>query len=124
MGVTPKLTSCATPQPNHVENPIYIVTMRGCALWVMANVPNCFKAILLPYAIKYVYMTCGLEVIDIGNKTCMRYKHLCAKLPKFISYMHPFSKAGTLKDCLVNSPKSCDCGIACMFVERRLCHHC
>lgn len=62
-------------------------------------------------------MTRGLKDIDINVKTSTQYEHLCGKLPKFIGYMHPFGKTGTLKDCLQNSPKSPELGVTCMFVD-------
>ena len=62
MGVTPEWTPCATPQVNCVQNPIYVVTMRGRALLAAANVPDHYTIILLPYAVKYAYMTFGLEI--------------------------------------------------------------
>ena len=116
MGVTPEWTPRATPQVNHVKNSIYIVTMHGCTPLAVANIPNHYKNILLPYAVKYAYMTRELEFIDIDGTASTWYKDLCGKLPKFIRYMHLFGKAGILKDCPENSPKSCKCGVTCMFV--------
>ena len=53
MGVTPEWTPGTTPQPNQVENPIYVVTMCGCAILIVANVPDDCKNILMPYVDKY-----------------------------------------------------------------------
>lgn len=49
MGVTPKWTQRVTPQPNYVENPIYVVIMRSsCALLAAVNVPDNYKNELMP----------------------------------------------------------------------------
>ena len=78
--------------------------MRGCALLAAANVPDQYKTMLLPYAVKYAYMMRGLKVINIDSTTYTWYKLLCGRLPKFVNYMHPFGKAGMLKDYPKNSP--------------------
>lgn len=58
----------ATPQPNWIENTIDIVTMMcGCTL-AASNIPDNFKNILMPFAIKYAYHMCGLQIIKINNK--------------------------------------------------------
>ena len=94
--------------------------MCGRTLLLAANVPDHYKTILLPYAVKYAYMTRRLEVIDIDSTTSTWYKHLCGKLPKFVNYMHPFGEVGMVKDCLENSPKSQERGVTCMFVGYNL----
>ena len=45
-------TPRATPQPNRVENPIYVVCMRARAIMAAANVPDTMKNILFSYAVR------------------------------------------------------------------------
>ena len=97
MGITPEWTPRATCQPNCVENQIYVITMCGCALLAAANVPDQYKNMLLPYAVKYTYITRGLEFVDIDSTTSTWYKHLCGELPKFINYVHPFGESDMLE---------------------------
>ena len=68
MYVIPEWMQCVTQQPNNMENPIYVVTMRGHALFLAVNVPNKCTNKLIPYAVKYAYMMRGFKTIKINRK--------------------------------------------------------
>ena len=116
MGVEANWTPRATPQPNRVENPIYVVCMRARILHAAANVPDQHKNILFPQAVMHSHVMRGLEVIDIDGVTKSRFEHLVKDNPPLVNYMQPWGMAGTIKDAPTNAPKSRHRGITCMFV--------
>ena len=87
LGVAAEWTPRDTPQPNRIENPLYVVTMRARALLASANVPDVDKNILFPHAYNYAWQTRGLEIVAVNGKEFARYQLLTGKLPKWLKYM-------------------------------------
>ena len=75
MGVEANWTPRATPQPNRVENPIYVVCMRARTLHAAENVADQHKIIRFLQAVMYSNVVRGLEVINIDGVTKFRFEY-------------------------------------------------
>ena len=117
LGIKVEYTARNTPQQNSLaEVGFTTLTGRGRAMLDAANVPDYYRHVLIPEALKTATLLDGLVPVEINGVTKTRYEHFQGENPPFASHLRTWGEAGTVTLAQKKHPKEKNKGVICMNI--------